>query len=849
MENSRRKSPSRERRAVFIPFVRTAAKAVGILVLSILFFLLLLIVGLFAVPEVRLSSDQIRWLSERFLPEHLSLEFESLEARIIRPEGRPFARFVQIDGEHLCVIGENQALRACFTEISIAASAGWGGERLEGESPWRPRLISIEPIWMLGGDVEINLPRFPDRPAEDPVEPGEAVDFLEVLRGRILPKWDYEGSRVVLDSLRITTEEETYVARFDLVTGEGDETLRATLHELSAEGAPLSAKAEIRVFEPEQRKQEGEQEGDQQGDQQGERWRIVADGDVRFSEKGRVRFEGDSRIETWQSLEFRIGMLWQGVAALREARIEGDLKDRVLGGKFSLKLGAAGAGVRAIDFVNCRLRAEIEEKTGSLRCGPQTVRVEVPEVRHLRRRGLYTFEPEFELRATRIAFGETLEADLELDMELNHLGIFSLTSGFTGGLYKAPDEDLRFVVQGDTRLTVDRMQQVVELLRGTPYAVPAPFNVLDGPIGLRLSVDGNERLGRIGYDSDYRLDSKHQSVHLRSSGETSYTLNGADVLPVTRAEILIDRFHVSAPRFDLRLPPQFAPDPRFGRISPDDDEPAADSPPPMDFELRVRTTRPQAIRIATNLTQTAIPVDLDLTYRAQELPAPRPEMKGADDPATRSPASLLPPAGVRTEARVDAPPAVPVRGWVRVGRTPIEVFRRQAVVQDFRLDFLESGERRMNGVMNVSYLDYDIHILLLGRVSEPQVRLTSTPVLEDEQIISVLLFGRPLEDLDNEQRQSVTGVRSAFANAALGLTSLYLLANTPIESIGYDPERDILTARVGLGGGTTLELGGGGTVGIRKRLARNLVLIGDVERIGATGQRTVSALVEWVRRF
>jgi hypothetical protein len=841
MEGARRRKKSRfdERRRDW-PVTKSVAKAAGVLILAIILFVLILGGGVFLVPEIRLSSEQIRWISERFLPEQIRLEFESLEVRIIRPRGMPFAKHIRIDGENLCVIGEGQAVRACFSELALAASFGWGGERLDGESAWRPRLISIAPVWALGGDVEIDLTRSPDRPAEDSVEPGEQVDFLELLRGRVLPKWDYEGSRVVLNPLRIKTESDSYEARFELVAGEGDEALKAKLYELSAEDSPLRAKAEILLFEPDERVRNGSAERfPAEENSEGGRWRIVAEGDVRFSQKGRVRFEGDSRIESWQSLEFRIGTLWEGVAALREAKIEGDLQDSELGGKFSLKLGAAGARVRAIDFVNCSLRAQLQEKTGALRCGPQTVRVDLPEAPNLRRKELYTLEPEFELRATRIDFAENLEADLELDFELNHLGIVAVSTGLKAGVQKAPGENLRFAVQGESRLTVDRMQRVVEFLRGTPYAVPAPFNVLDGPIGLRLDVDLTERSGRIGYENVYRLDSKHQSVHLRALGETSYTRSGSDILPRTRAEILIDRLRLSAPRFDLRLPPQLAPDSRFGSIDFEEEAPEAEPAPPMDFRLRVRTTKPEAIRIATNLTKAPVPIDLDFTYKAEELPAPRPEMR-ADDPATRAPASLAPSA------------PVPITGWMRVGHTPIEVFRRQANVQDFRLDLLETGERRINGVMNVSYLDYDIHVLLLGRASEPQIKLTSSPILEDEQIISVLIFGRPLEDLDTEQRQSVTGVRSAFANAALGLTSLFLLANTPIESIGYDPERDIVTARVGLGGGTTLELGGGGqgpTVGIRKRLARNLVLIGDIERIGATGQRTVSALVEWVRRF
>jgi hypothetical protein len=168
------------------------------------------------------------------------------------------------------------------------------------------------------------------------------------------------------------------------------------------------------------------------------------------------------------------------------------------------------------------------------------------------------------------------------------------------------------------------------------------------------------------------------------------------------------------------------------------------------------------------------------------------------------------------------------------------------------LDLRKSGAQVVDGKLAVSYLEYDIDIELVGEVREPEIRLSSMPPLERNQIISVLIFGRPLSDLDEDEKQSVGNLNAAFAEAALGISSLYLLASTPIESVGYDPDRELVTANVGLGGGASLELGAGGagsSVGIRKRLSREFIFRSEVERLGSTSKQTVSALIEWVKRF
>ena len=230
------------------------------------------------------------------------------------------------------------------------------------------------------------------------------------------------------------------------------------------------------------------------------------------------------------------------------------------------------------------------------------------------------------------------------------------------------------------------------------------------------------------------------------------------------------------------------------------------------------------MKIATNLTKTAIPLSLDVLYNG------------------------------RVVTEKVGPNSSPVSGWVVVGRTPVDLFKRNAVLEEMRVDLLSSGDNRVNGRVSVSYLEYTIQMLVMGAMREPHVRFYSEPPLDDDQIVSVLLFGRPSHELGEDEKTSVASLNAALTDAVLSVSSLYLLASTPVESVGYDPEKGRVTARVGLGGGTSLELGGGGKeqgsgVGIRKRLTQDILFRSEVETLGTTGKRTLSALVEWVKKF
>src|SRR5690606_11102980 len=110
-------------------------------------------------------------------------------------------------------------------------------------------------------------------------------------------------------------------------------------------------------------------------------------------------------------------------------------------------------------------------------------------------------------------------------------------------------------------------------------------------------------------------------------------------------------------------------------------------------------------------------------------------------------------------------------------------------------------------------------------LAKPRLKLYSDPPLPERDIYALLIFGRSPDALDMDQRQSVEEARAAAADGAIGLLSMFYLARTPIESVGYNPQSGQFTAKVDLGRGVSLNVGAGGEteerVGLRKRLGRH----------------------------
>ncbi|HEX5032910.1 MAG TPA: translocation/assembly module TamB domain-containing protein, partial [bacterium] len=281
----------------------------------------------------------------------------------------------------------------------------------------------------------------------------------------------------------------------------------------------------------------------------------------------------------------------------------------------------------------------------------------------------------------------------------------------------------------------------------------------------------------------------------------------------TTAQMLLDITLTEAklvlPHLGLQALPQIFPDERM--IDPKKVIKAAQAD--LKYQIKVRTPPEAPARLFSNLSKDSVPLYLDLRAENAKL-----------------------------------------GGTVKIGKTPLSILRRNVSIQEFAINLADPTDfSQINGTIRVDYSNYDIDLIVVGTMKRPRVIFQSHPPLSQEEIISVLIYGQPYDSLDSSQSNSVGNVASAVADRALRLSSLFLLASTPVESVGYDPATGYVSARFRLGGATSLEIGTneGHTqkVGLRKNVGGNWIINTYIENDSDEGSQRGGAFLDWYKRY
>lgn len=366
----------------------------------------------------------------------------------------------------------------------------------------------------------------------------------------------------------------------------------------------------------------------------------------------------------------------------------------------------------------------------------------------------------------------------------------------------------------EARLAVARFEDVVARLRETALAVPAPLNVLKGTVELTARGSGDPRQGeqRLRLSANTRLAEGRQRLFL--GAEADITMR--DVLRTSRsaeakASVVLEDVALELPRLEIGAAPDMTLD---RRIVSSDEASSRPAPKPaawLAYEAKVTTAKPALL--FTNLTKAPVPVGLDLVVRS-----PPPQLSG--------------------------------RIWLE--RFETVLFRRTASIERFVLTPLPGGRFELDGLVLAKTAEAVVRILILGTSAKPRVDMSSEPPLSHSQIISLLLFNKPPDQLDEGQSESVGAAQGALASDAFGLASLYLFAATPIEYVGYDPTAQVASLRLRVPGGATVELGSARDetkhVRLRKRLAAHWALQTEVRTREREGN-IVTTFLEWYNRF
>lgn len=374
----------------------------------------------------------------------------------------------------------------------------------------------------------------------------------------------------------------------------------------------------------------------------------------------------------------------------------------------------------------------------------------------------------------------------------------------------------------DFGLKVDRFEDLVEYLAHTPYSVPAPVNVFRGPLSVSLKGSGDslKDLQEFEYALVSGLAAGRQALKFEAKGKVSASrLWTPERSFKDETEFLLRDVALQLPRFDLKGMASFVPDSRIKTGAQLDKaelareverKRPARSAPPIEAVIRVRTEKPAILY--SNLAKDPVPVALDFTLK-------------------------IPKSGMA--------------GTVEIKPFRVEIFRRTASIDHIRFTGRTgSPVMGLDGLIVYKAAEAKILIRLLGTTRKPQVKFESDPPMSQADITAMLLFGKSPDKLDSDQQASAANTQTAVSNSAFGLASLYLLASTPVDYVGYDPVSRTYTVKLRIPGGATLQLGSDGEskgVQLRKRIASNLAIQTELTNTQTQGN-VVTTLLEWYGR-
>jgi len=382
------------------------------------------------------------------------------------------------------------------------------------------------------------------------------------------------------------------------------------------------------------------------------------------------------------------------------------------------------------------------------------------------------------------------------------------------GRFSDPPKSWKVKSNADIDFTVDRFGQLVLALQNTPWPMPAPLNVLDGSLEFSIEGSVSSETGQAVFPAKLSadLESTKQRIKMDSDGKLTVHIHGASVGNLSLdLDVSFEDVQLQLPDVSMAAIPRFTPDGRI-RLEPAKDEEKKEEGFPVDYDLKLSTPEGRPIRILSNVTPEYIPISVDVQLTQDDM-----------------------------------------SGEVKVDEFPIKLFSRKATLDGLELALREPvAKSEVQGSLSVPFPDLTVSVVVAGPVEEPSISLESKPPMSQGDIVSMLLYGEPMDALDDDQASSVSSTNAAMADRAMALTSFFLLGSTPIQSVSYNPETKKFTARIRLGKKTSLTVGGGDSqqeVGIKQRLGKGWSIKTGWEKTDESSSGAASAYIEWSKRY
>ena len=347
------------------------------------------------------------------------------------------------------------------------------------------------------------------------------------------------------------------------------------------------------------------------------------------------------------------------------------------------------------------------------------------------------------------------------------------------------------LLRSQGRLKIYDIRKVVHTYVRGPYdELPAPINVMNGEIEFELESERIQQRNMVLLKSltHINLQGKNQVIRFSVSGDVP--LNVSDFSRgLIQIGIEFSEVSLQLPRLSRKEPPpQFFPDKRFKTKKAE----RTTEQNKNNISMDLQALNEEALHIRSNLLDEPLRLNFDLDIRNGEIHD----------------------------------------GFLKILPLKTTVFKRPVRIRDLVVSFNAPLEPVIESTIKFPLPEYKITLKLEGPLSRPRHVFSSKPPLPQNDIYAVLLFGRPLSELNSEDKNAARQTNKLLAQGILSLSVLYFLSGSPVEYIGYDPETGRATAQFGIDRKTSLNVGagkGGRSTGVRRSLGKGWYLDTSVQ--------------------
>jgi hypothetical protein len=397
-------------------------------------------------------------------------------------------------------------------------------------------------------------------------------------------------------------------------------------------------------------------------------------------------------------------------------------------------------------------------------------------------------------------------------------------------MYNDPKVDRIQWKKGKLRIGTDNFRKTVFALRRTPWAVPAPFAVLDGSIWAETEALEN-REGFLHIPIKFRTDLKSREQAVATETGIHFRLDSRTLKPKDLAiNAQLAKVRLRLPDYDPLAPvPVITRDPRIvtkaelteeqkvraKQLANGDDQGTGEvfEPPAMPTRITIQSP-PGAIQLLNRFFTPEMPGQVDLAIDTSSQFA---ALKGIVQTSAPFTFNYL-------------------NRSISVDRIAIRF--QPAIEIEARISMKRGGYKVMANFTQAA-----------GR---SKIELTSAPLLSEDEIVSLILYGVPRTSVTADQDQSVGSAQAAMSSQALGIFSLIAFASTPIETVLYDPATKTYSAVVRLPGGVVASIGNSWEderqVALSKSIGRNWAISTELIQ-DANGTNRGGTMLRWRKRY